>query len=140
MFYDDAWRSHWCPYYRINEVEHLLRSRAFRILHLHWKGDEKNRDSEVRREGRALAAEGMIPLLEQTYPDNGAANDAYIPGFEDKCMYPNFSGRPKEEIAEQPPERRDRGATTRTKRSRSNHPNEEIAEQPPERRDRGLFR
>lgn len=100
LFYDDAWRSHWCTYYndreffltpRINEIEHLARSRKFNILHLNWKGDEENRDSDIRQKGRNLAKDGMLPIIQDSYPDNQKNNSKYIKGFADKCLYKEFN-------------------------------------------------
>lgn len=100
IFYVDAWRSHWCPYYnereffltpRINEFEHLARSRGFRIMHLNWKGDESNIDQKIRKIGRELASKGMTEDIKSTYPNNMEDSESYIPGFVDNCIYKNFS-------------------------------------------------
>ena len=100
LFYVDYWRSHWCPYYndrdiflshRINELLHLARSRGYKILHLHWKGHEKKIDEPLRSKFRNIENQNMPEIIEKTWVDNSKGNSKYIPGFQDKCIYPNFS-------------------------------------------------
>ncbi|KAK8870746.1 hypothetical protein M9Y10_008633 [Tritrichomonas musculus] len=99
LFYVDYWRSHWCSYYndrdfllspRINEFLHLARSRGFRIFHLHWKGHEKKLDEKIRSKYKEIGKKYELPIIRDTWPDNTAGNNKYIPGFQDKCMYPGY--------------------------------------------------
>lgn len=99
IFYSDAWRAHWCQYYndrehfltpRINEFEHILRSRGFKIMHLNWKGDETNYDAHLRTRGRRLSEKGMTPDINSTYPNPGEDVPTYNPGFSDECMYSGY--------------------------------------------------
>lgn len=99
LFYVDYWRSHWCSYYndrdfflshRINEFLHLARSRGFRILHLHWKGHEKKLDSKIRSKYKEIGQKYELPIIHDSWPDNNAGNKKYIPGFQDKCIYPGY--------------------------------------------------
>lgn len=99
LFYVDYWRSHWCSYYndrdfflshRINEFLHLARSRGFRIFHLHWKGHEKKLDSKIRSKYKEIGQKYELPIIRDTWPDNNAGNRKYIPGFQDKCIYPGY--------------------------------------------------
>ena len=100
IFYTDAWRSHWCPYYndrerfltpRINEFEHLLRSRGFRVMHLNWKGDESNNDKSMRNYFRKIAENGMTDLIKELYPDPMKEAQNYNPDFADECIYKGYT-------------------------------------------------
>ena len=99
LFYADYWRSHWCPYYndrdfflspRINEFLHLARSRGFKVFHLNWKGHEQNLDKNLRSKFKKIVEKTMPDIIKDTWPDNNKNNHKYIPGFQDKCMYPGF--------------------------------------------------
>jgi hypothetical protein len=99
LFYVDAWRSHWCPYYndravfltpRINELLHLARSRGFRAFHLHWKGHEKKIDERLRKLAKSQGQNGETEIIRETWADNNVNNSRYIPGFKDKCLYPGY--------------------------------------------------
>ncbi|OHS97522.1 hypothetical protein TRFO_36282 [Tritrichomonas foetus] len=99
LFYVDYWRSHWCPYYndrdfflshRINEFLHIARSRGFRIFHLHWKGHEAKLDEPLRKNYKKIGEDFISPIVKDTWIDNNVNNSLYIPGFKDKCIYPNF--------------------------------------------------
>jgi hypothetical protein len=99
LFYVDAWRAHWCPYYndrafyltpRINEVLHLARSRGFQTFHLHWKPHEADLDATLRATAKQNADTGETQIIRDTWTDNGVNNSRYIPGFEDRCMYPKY--------------------------------------------------
>jgi nicotinamidase-related amidase len=99
LFYVDAWRAHWCPYYndrafyltpRINEILHLARSRGFRTFHLHWKPHEADLDAKLRATAKQNADGGETQIIRDTWTDNGLNNSRYIPGFEDRCMYPKY--------------------------------------------------
>jgi hypothetical protein len=99
LFYVDAWRSHWCPYYndrafyltpRINEILHLARSRGFQAFHLHWKPHEENLDESLRETAKKNSDRGETPVIRDTWTDNTANNSRYIPGFEDRCMFPKY--------------------------------------------------
>jgi hypothetical protein len=99
LFYVDAWRSHWCPYYndravflvpRVNEILHLARSRGFPAFHLHWKGHEKSIDRDLRKLAKNRSQWGETPIIRDNWVDNNANNSRYIPGFQDKCIFPGY--------------------------------------------------
>ena len=99
LFYVDAWRSHWCPYYndraffltpRINEMLHLARSRGFRAFHLHWKGHETRVDGYLRKRARNYSELGETAAVRDSWVDNGHENSKYIPGFKDACILSEY--------------------------------------------------
>ena len=100
LFYTDAWRSHWCPYYddraffltpRINDMLHLARSRGFRALHLNWKGHENKLDKRLRKIGRDYSARGETRAIQETWINNAEDKQNYTPGFKDSCIFDGYS-------------------------------------------------
>ena len=100
IFYDDAWRAHWCPYYndreifltpKINEIFHLARSRGIKVIHLHWKGDPSKIDSAYRDRNNAFSKRHVPQNVSDYYPWNQQDNKLYIPGFQDSCIYNDFN-------------------------------------------------
>jgi hypothetical protein len=69
---------------------HLARSRGFRAFHLHWKAHEDNLDASLREIAKHNAERGDTAIVRETWTDNTANNSRYIPGFEDRCMYPKY--------------------------------------------------
>jgi hypothetical protein len=102
LFYVDAWRSHWCPYYnertyylfpRVNEILHLARSRGFPVLHLHWVRHESRNDSQKRRHCRALNAIGLTQIIAKNDIKVDRKTDGnWLSGFSDKCVYKEYNG------------------------------------------------
>jgi nicotinamidase-related amidase len=103
LFYVDAWRAHWCPYYnervdylfpRINEVLHLARSRGFPVLHLHWTAHESGNESQIRLQSKNLIKTAQR-IVTKTIKFVKQEDTNWELGFDDNCTYTAFHWRSK---------------------------------------------